>query len=147
MNDVVAPDPALPKKGRNRLKALLLLALVFFLGVAAGVGITGVVTVKRLQASLRSSLVAEGPAKRFVDRVERDLLKRLDLTPEEQAAVREELGASRGKLMEIRSGLRRDVRVLAADSVERIATRLPEGKREALRKYAGERLRPWGLDE
>ncbi len=145
MNDAV-PAPA-PKKSRNRLKAFLLLALVFFLGMAAGVGITGVITVKRLQASLRNPAAVAGPATRFIDRVERDLTKRLDLTASEQAAVREELETSRGKLMEIRSGLRGQARELVEDSLVRIAKRLPEGKREALRLHVKERLRPWGLGE
>src|SRR5689334_20403489 len=115
MNDAPAPP-----KSRNRLKALLLLALVFFLGVVAGVGVTSVNAVKRLQASLRNPAAATGAATRFIDRVEKDLTKHLDLSSSEKAAVREELEASRGRLIEIRSGLHRDLRGLAQDSVERI---------------------------
>lgn len=143
MND----EASTPPKSRNRLKAFLLLALVFFLGVVAGVGITGVVTVKRLQASLRNPAAASGAATRFIDRVEKDLTKHLDLSNSEKAAVREELEASRGKLMEIRLGLHRDLRGLAQDSVERIAKRLPEEKRQALREHVQERLRPWEARE
>ena len=140
-------DTPVPPKSRNRLKALLLLALVFFLGVVAGVGITSVIAVKRLQAALRNPAAATGPATRFIDRVEKDLSKNLDLSTSEKAVVREELEASRGKLMEIRSGLHRDLRSLARDSVERIAKRLPEEKRQALRDHVQERLRPWGGGE
>ena len=141
MNEA-APTAAPPKR-RNRLKALLLLALVFVLGLVSGVGLTSVIAIKRLQASLRNPVAAAGAANRFIDRVEKDLTKHLDLSSSEEAIVREELQASRGKLLEIRTGLHRDLRSLAQESVERIAKRLPEEKRQALRDHVQERLRPW----
>ena len=126
-------------------KAIALLVLVFLLGAITGIGGSIMVTVHRLKENMRHPELSQGPANRMIARIGKDLEKQLDLTAEESDAVREELAASRVQLHEIRVQLLQDVRSVAVETVDRIASRLPEAKRKPLRELTNERLEPWGL--
>ena len=80
----------------KKTKPILLLALVFFAGVAVGVvGTRGV---------LRNMMHhwAKDPAA-IRDRIEKDLVSRLDLTPEQQKQVHEIMMRSHEQLRQLRS--------------------------------------------
>ena len=143
-NAETSPPPAAPP--HKKWKAVLLLVLVFFLGGVAGSGGAALFMLKKVQANLRNPIMADSAGIRFLNRVNRNLAKELKLNSEEQAAVREELDTTRDRLREIRSGLLRDARSLAGDTLERISKRLPEAKRELLQERFSERLRPWGVE-
>jgi len=137
---VVAPAP------RKKWKAVLLLLLVFGLGCFVGGGGVALMALHRAQASFRNPAIADSAGAKFLGRVNRNIDKELKLNPEQQQAVREELDVTRNKLRELRVGLVRDLRALAADTLERISNRLPEEKRSILREKYRERLRPWGVE-
>ncbi len=131
---------------RSRLKAILLLLVIFILGVVVGVGGLAMLMADRLKDAVRHPETAEGPSDRVIDRIGDDLEDHLDLTPEENQAVREELAVGHGELREIRKKLLHDVRDVIGETVGRIEDRLPEEKRPPFRERVGERLDPWGLD-
>jgi len=132
-------------KRRSKWKALLLLVFVFFLGAIAGVGTCGAIIVAKLKADARNPGGASRPMQRFFDRAEKQLGKELDLDPTERQAVHDELAVTSGRVREIRLNLSRDVRTLARETVDRIASHLTPAKQSLLREKATKHLGPWGL--
>jgi hypothetical protein len=132
-------------KRRSKWKALLLLLVVFFLGAAAGVGTCGAIIVAKLKADARNPGGASRPMQRFFDRTEKQLGKELELDPSERQAVHEELAVTSDRVRDIRLHLSKDVRTLARETVDRIASHLPPAKQSLLREKAAKRLGPWGL--
>lgn len=141
-------DKDTPKTGKRKgsFKATLLLAFIFIMGIVTGIGGTAIFTVQRLQETMRNPEMTNRPVDRVVNRLGNDLESHLNLTTEESEAVRSELSLSRDEMIKLRVQFLGDVRSLVTDTVNRIETRLPEDKHDALRKRARKKLEPWGLN-
>ncbi len=128
-----------------RWQALVLLLVVFILGIATGVGSIGLWLKHTMHVALSAPDEMEGPAIALIERVESRLLRGQSLTPEEEAAIREEFDQATIEFKQLRQNAIQDVRALAQETFERIEDRLPPDKRPALRERADEALKPWGL--
>ena len=135
--------PAKPTSGT--WKALLVLALVFLLGAATGIG-GGLLF---LRAQIRKAATApvnnQGPFDKLSARIESQLGKNLQLDPQERNAVHEELALTTRRAKELRLHLAGDIRALAGDTIARIGSHLSAEKQTKLRQDADAWLAPWGL--
>jgi hypothetical protein len=137
--------PSESTKRRVSWRALLLLAVVFVLGFGIGAG--GVLVIGRhmLRKALTASASENGPIDRLLDGTERSLARRLSLTPEERAAVHEELTTTGREFKRDRASFVGSLRRMTADTIARIAKRLSPDKGARLRKLAREHFEPLGL--
>ncbi|MCW0219277.1 MAG: hypothetical protein OJI67_13205 [Prosthecobacter sp.] len=136
-------SPPSLKPGRTR--ALLLLLLVFLLGAASGVG-GGLLFLRSLaHRAWAGELGENSPVELVANGLEHQVSAELELTPEERQAVQKELALTVGQFRELRVKMRSDIRAIVEDTLTRVETKIPEGKRARLRERAGARLRPWGL--
>ena len=137
-------DTASPSSG-NRLRAFLLIVLVFVLGAASGIG-GGLLVLQRLmQRSFAGDFVKNGPGEILAATLENQIASEVDMTPAERAAAKQEVEASLVKFKELRMRMRGDVRDIVKDTLLRVESRLPPEKRDKLRERVTARLQPWGL--
>lgn len=132
------------------LKVWGILTAVFLIGCLAGSGGTMMYLKNRLQENFRQALAGgktSGPGEQMLNRFERNLAKELDLTEAEKAAVRTEMDQTRARLRELRESAATDFTQVTRDSVERVSTALPPGKRKIFREMTRERLKSWGIVE
>ena len=129
----------------HRLRALLLLLIVFVLGAATGIGGSLLAMRHLAQRGLAGNLGPYDPLVRISAQWERDIAAELDFTPGERDRAHDELAVTVERLQELRSGMYADGRVIIADTIERVAADLPEEKRAAFRESIAKRLRPWSL--
>ncbi len=138
--------PTAPTQRTGSLRAVLLLALVFCLGAAIGVG-GGLIFLHRLAQRSFSSEAKENLVVEFlVFRLERQIATELGATPAEREAAHRELLVSMNEVTKLRAKLRRDARAIVADTVDRIEPLLSPDKRPKLRELAAKQLSPWGLE-
>lgn len=128
------------------LKAIFLLTAIFCLGALGGAGATVWTIRAHLQNIARDPSMADGPSSKVIEGVEIDLSRHLDLTPEEQTGLQEELEITRELLRKKRGEIVEDLHQIALDSLERMEKRVAAEKRAALRDRVRERLEPWGLE-
>ena len=133
------PTPPRPA----RLKALVLLALIFVLGIATGVG-GGALA---LRHTLRQKIAAGTAATAVVDRIEQATISSLNLTPAEQAAIAPEFEITRTRVLEQRREVMKALRETAQDTLQRVKAKLPPQKQLQLEHAALKRLEAWGLTE
>lgn len=138
-------ESPLRKNRRGGLKAIALLFFVFLLGNLTGVSGSTVFMLKRLQSNVRNPSIANGPAARFLDRMEATIADELNLTPREREGVHEEFQITRERLAGIRTRMVGEMRSLTRDTVVRVSRRIPEEKRRLFRERAAARLGPWGF--
>lgn len=124
-----------------RWKALAVLAVVFLLGIAIGVG-GGALA---LRHTIRQKIATGTGATSLVDRFEQTTISTLDLTPAEQAAIAPEFEITRARVREQRREVIRALRENAIDTMRRVKAKLPPEKQELLERTARKRLGPWGL--
>ncbi|TDU73049.1 hypothetical protein EI77_01516 [Prosthecobacter fusiformis] len=136
----------IPVAGRpGRMRALLLLGLVFILGAACGIG-GGLIFLRGLaQRTWAGETGDKSPVERVTNSIENQMAKELDLTPEERLAVRKEFATTVAQFRALRIKLREDSRSIVEDTLSRLEKQIPEEKRAGLRERADARLRPWGL--
>lgn len=140
-----ASSESSPAPRRKRLAALALLALMFLLGVIAGVGGGALVLRHRLQQRAFSLGKSPAASDLFIDRLEKEMSSGMDLTNEEKAVVGSELAVTREQVHAIRQRAVLDLRTTTRDTLDRIKSKLPIEKRESMESRARERLGPWGL--
>ena len=98
-----------------------------------------------LHQALTASENEAGPVDRFLAGTERSLARRLALTPEERAAVHEELARTSHEFKRDRAVFFNSVRGIAVDTIARMARRLPPEKSAQLQKLAHQRFVSLGL--
>ena len=133
------------KKSRGTLRAVLLLILVFFLGLAMGAGVVLLGFRQMARRAFTESPQANAPLDRFLARVENHFSHKLALTPEERSAIHEELVSTGRQFKDDRRTFLEAVRKLIDDTIERMCQRLPPEKAARLRVLARMRLAPWGI--
>ncbi len=129
----------------HRLRAVLLLLIVFVIGAATGIGGSLLAMRHLAQRGLAGNLGPYDPLVRVSARWERDIAAELDFSPSEAARAHHELTLTVERLQAMRSDMYADGRVVIADTIERVAADLPEEKRAAFRESIAKRLRPWSL--
>lgn len=135
--------PAKPTSGT--WKALLVLALVFLLGAATGIGGGLLFLRAQIRKAATAPLNNQGPFDKLSARIESQLVKNLQLDPPERSAVHEELAVTSRRAKELRLRLADDIRALAGDTIARIGGHLSAEKQAKLRQDADAWLAPWGL--
>ena len=133
------PTPSRPA----RWKALALLALIFVLGIAVGVG-GGALA---LRHTLQQKIANGTGTTAVVDRIEQATISSLNLTPAEQAAIAPEFQITRTRVLEQRREIIKDLREDALDTLQRVKAKLPPEKQLRLEQSALKRLEAWGLTE
>ncbi|MFO1483200.1 MAG: hypothetical protein U1F71_07505 [Verrucomicrobiaceae bacterium] len=129
----------------SRWKALLLLAFVFMLGAACGIG-GGLLVVRRIaQHAITHPGGENAPMDRASAHIESLIASDLDLTAEERAAVHTELQKTASDFKALRAEVWQKTTVNLQDMLDRIAKHLPPEKQSRLREQAAKRLKPWGL--
>jgi hypothetical protein len=146
MNTIEPTSRSANPASRRTFVAILVLALVFLLGAAVGVGGSFLY----LRGQVRMAFSPEPgksrlPADRLLDRAEERMIRELELTKEETSAVRQELDITRRELRELRVRFLFSMRGVLRDSVTRAGSRLPEAKRIKLEGITDRWLQSWGV--
>jgi hypothetical protein len=129
----------------SRGKAVLLLAFIFILGAACGIG-GGLLVLRRIaQHALTHPGGENAPMDRAAAHIESILAADLDLTAAERAAVHTELQQTAADFKALRAEVWQKAVVNVEDTLGRIAKHLPAEKQKRLQAQAEKRLRPWGL--
>ncbi len=126
------------------LRAIGALSAMFLLGAIGGGGTVVIVLKQSLQSAITSDETSL-PATQAMGRIASLLKKELDLTPDEQEAVAEELQIFQDRIIDVRSGLLEEIRSEVNRSLDRAESRLPESKHQALREVVRQRMEPWGF--
>lgn len=129
----------------NRWRALFAALALVVLGFALGVATTFVIGARAVRLAFNSPDSAPG-LERLLARVEHDLTRSVDLDPAEKAAVHQELARTSDKIKDLRARTIGELRHDVADTVDRIASRLPPGKRTTFLREIQERLAWMHLD-
>ena len=139
--------PAINPRGSSRLKAVLLLLLVFVLGAACGIG-GGLIVLRRLaQQAINAPNTKNAPINVAMRLLEDDLAGHVELSDKEKAMLNFELSECGTAFKDLRMEIWQKARTKATESLERIASQLPPDKAAKLRERAKSRLQPWGLLE
>ena len=131
-------------KLRLLFKPIAILMIVFALGAFIGAGMT----VLRVKHNLQQATQSDGPhpaIDKALLRLEKQMSKKLDLTPTESAEVSKELKQTAENLVKIRNHTIAELSNETRATLQRIGNRLPEEKRAMMNQIAKERLSPWGL--
>lgn len=129
----------------SRWKALLLLAFVFILGGACGIG-GGLLVVRRIaQHAIAHPGGENAPIDRAASHIESIIASDLDLTTEERAAVHAELQRTAAEFKALRAEVWQKSAAQVQDTLDRLSKHLPPEKQSRLREQAAKRLKPWGL--
>ncbi len=113
----------------NKLKPVLLLALVFFAGIAIGVAGTRIAVRHFVRQAIQHPEIIRG-------KIERDLTRKLRLDPQQRLKVREILIGSHDKLKALRQEFRPRFAVIvqgAQDEISAVLTPEQQKKFEQLR--------------
>jgi len=110
------------------LKVWLVLALVFTAGFAGGVLTTRTIT----RRAVHTALTQPERVQRFV---ERDLKRKLRLTPQQETEVQQVLRDTREQLRELRTEYQPQIRSILADTKTKLATVLTERQRRRFDDY------------
>jgi hypothetical protein len=130
-----------PSPRPKRWKAIGLLLLLFVVGIVTGVGGLAIVVRHKLQVQMANGTVGTV----VVDRLEKELISKLDLSPSEEAAIRPEFDITRREVRLHRQRMLESLRETSRGTVQRLKSKLPPEKQELLEKVAHKRLGPWGL--
>ena len=131
-------------KLRSLVKPIAILIIVFALGAFIGAGII----VLRVKHNIQQATQSDGshPAiDKALLRLEKQMIKKLDLTQTESAEVRKELKQTAENLVKIRNHTIAELGNETRATIQRIGNHLPEEKRAMINQIAKERLSPWGL--
>ena len=120
------------------LRALLLLALFFFLGAAAGIGGSGLWVRAKMKAAITDPQNADGAFLRRIDRIEAKLFSELNLTPEERSTITKELQRAGEQFKASRVDFLDSLQSYSVETRSRIEQSLPPEKREACRSLMQE---------
>jgi hypothetical protein len=108
----------------NKLKPFLLLALVFFAGIAIGVAGTRIAVRHFVRQAIQHPEIIRG-------KIERDLTRKLRLDPQQRLKVREILIGSHDKLKSLRQEFRPRFVVIVQSAQDEISTVLtPEQQKK-----------------
>jgi hypothetical protein len=138
MNTQATPES---QPSSKRWKAIGLLVLVFVLGIVMGVGGSAMVVRRTLQQKIASGTVGDN----LVDHLEKELARRLKLTPAEQAAVAPEFEITRQQIQAHRKEMLKSMRDTSEDTLARVKSKLPPEKQILLEDAVRKQLAPWGL--
>lgn len=128
---------------KSLVAAALLLATGFSVGVVVGVWGTSKVMTQFLNVSPN----APGLSDYFLDDLEADLARQLDLTPAERAAVAAEMRATVVLAKQLRAETTLRLRAIFSDATERMASRMAPEKAVKFREMTERRFRRFGLGE
>ncbi len=126
-------------------KAWLAAIVLFLAGMATG----SVLTVGHGARVFRAAFLAPPPAGPHENpsRLQRHLVRELDLTEAQSAQVKTELEQMKTELKRIRFSSVQRARNILHETMARIAADLPADKREKFKSLSKERLRHVGLDD
>ncbi len=130
-----------PSPRPKRWKAIGLLLLIFVVGIVTGAGGLAIVVRHKLQVQMANGTVGTV----VVDRLEKELISKLDLSPSEQAAITPEFDITRREVRSHRLRMLEALRETSQDTLQRLKSKLPPEKQEILEQAARKRLGPWGL--
>lgn len=115
------------------------LALVVF-GAALGAVGTTYIGVRKLRENLNNPGAARVLADRALMRIQKNLTKELDLTPEERKQLEATLAESAANLRTLRQQNMRESRAELVRVVRQIADELPPEKRAAFRRHVAKQM-------
>jgi len=129
-----------------RTKSLLAGGLLLGIGFSAG-GVAGVWGASRLLTQfLNVSAEAPGIADFMLDDLEADLVRQLELTPSERAAVAAEMRATVPHTKRLRAETTLRLRAIFSDATERMASKMAPDKAARFREMTERRFRRLGLE-
>ena len=131
---------------KSRLLAISLLLGVFVLGMLTGMG-AGILALRaRVRATLAAPLTAKGPMDRFMGQLRQRLTDELKLTPEEQAALQEELARAARDMKSSRATFIGDIQRIARELESRVSQKIAPEKRQPIHDKLQSQLHFWGVD-
>ncbi len=129
----------------NRGRAWIVAAAIFVLGVAVGGLATTWLGLHRLRHNLRNPGSSSALFDRAGNRIGDDLVSALQLTPAEEANVRNQIERMVAQLKQLRHRGALDAAAEVRATVRRIQSTLPPEKREKLREVLRQRFEKLGL--
>lgn len=129
----------------SRWKAVILLAFIFVLGAACGVG-GGLLVLRRVvQHAIAQPDARNAPVDRVIAHLESSIASELDLTSDERAAIHPELEKTAADFKALRAEVWQKAAQNVRDSLERVSRHLPPEKQARVRERTAQRLKPWGI--
>jgi len=129
----------------TRLRAWLVAAAIFVLGVAVGGAGTAWVGLRVLRHALRAPAAAQGFADRAAQRIATELTSTLKLTPDQSLRVHAILERSAGTLKAIRARASAEAVAELRNSTAQLAADLPPEKRAEFYRLMARRYERFGL--
>lgn len=129
----------------NRGRVWLVAIAIFIFGTAVGSSLTAWFGIQRIKQNIRNPSVATGFGERAANRMGDDLVSALQLTPEEEAQIRTQLGQMSTQLRQLRRRANLDAAAELRNTMSRIAASLPPEKRGKLREVVRRRYEKLGL--
>lgn len=123
------------------LKPILVIGLVFVAGIVVGVFGTRAVFRRAVEQMAANPAMAEERMVQAREHMEKGLIQRLDLTPEQQAKVHEIFLESGKQLRELRGEFQPRVQEIMRNAHQQIAATLTPEQREKYQRLSRER---WG---